>query len=75
MKITFILRNGATIDSIIPEDQREGFNFMVMCGAMRNNGFFQSANMHLQYVDVCGMLLVTDEAPPPSIKPFEGVLQ
>lgn len=75
MKITFILRNGTTIDSIIPEEERKNFNFGVMCGAMRMNGYFQNGNMHLQYVDVCGMLLVTDEVPPPAIKPFEGILQ
>jgi hypothetical protein len=69
LKITFILRNGATIDSIIPEDQRKDFNFMLMCGVMRNNGFFQSGNMHLQYAEISGMLLDTDDAVAPEFKP------
>jgi hypothetical protein len=72
LKITFILRNGATIDSIIPEEQRKDFNFGAVCGNTRINGYFQTGNMHLQYQDIAGMLFSSDEIASPAVKPLHG---
>lgn len=76
MKITFILRNGATIDSIIPEEQQKDFNFTAFTGGARINGYVQTANMYIRHEELTAVLFTTDEMPAPVVKSdVRGTLQ
>jgi len=72
MKVLFILKTGATIEWLVPEDAQPGFRFDTFCGNIRIVDFFQGLNMHIKYEDICAILHSTDDVTAPV---FKGTLQ
>jgi hypothetical protein len=68
MKITFLMKTGATIDVVVPQPEETAFNFGVAIGQMRMNGYFQSMNIHIRYEEVSAALFITDEAEAPVLR-------
>ena len=57
MKIHFILKTGGMLTWSVPESQLNEFSFVGMCRGTRCDGFFQAADVHIQYDAIASMCL------------------
>ena len=67
MKVIFFLPQG-TIEWIVPEDLREGFNFNAFATNVRSTGFFMAPNIYIRHDAMLGMVFSVEGQSSPLVQ-------